>query len=51
MNEIIRELYTIEERANQIIENTEMQRQELQRKKRSRKKRFRSNCRKKWKDG
>lgn len=33
MNEIIKELYTIEERASQIIENTQMQKQELQKKK------------------
>lgn len=33
MNEIIRELYTIEARAGQIMENTESQKKELQRKK------------------
>lgn len=33
MNEIIKELYNIEERAGQIVENTQSKKQELERKK------------------
>lgn len=36
MNEIIKELYMIEERASQIIENTQRQKLELQNKKKER---------------
>ena len=33
MNEIIKELYNIEERAGQIVENTQSKKQELERRK------------------